>query len=105
MTTLLDYNPHGVPDGDTFTFLIDDNLVVVERWVNDSSSGREVYNKTGASTVLDLDSAFGIGTEDRVEAIMDHVDMLWADAFAEHLQPIYDRERAKLVEEVNEVTQ
>lgn len=100
--TLKDYNPHGVPDGDTFTFLIDDEEVVMERWMNDNSSGREAYNKTRGAVVLDFDSAFGIGTEDHLDLIMERVDMLWGDAFAEHLQPIYDRERAKLIEVINQ---
>lgn len=98
---LIDYNPHGVPDGDTCTFLIKNEEVVIERWHNDSSSGREVYSKTRGATVLDLDRTFGAGTEDEIEAIMERVDLLWGDAFAEHLYPIYERERARLIETIN----
>jgi len=99
---LIDYNPHGVPDGDTFTFLIRDEEIQIERWLNDTSEGREVYNKTRGLTVLDLDRTFGEGTEDQIDHIMERVDQLWEDAFAEHLQPIYDRERAKLLEQMHE---
>jgi len=95
---LLDYNPHGAFDGDTFEFEVGGEIVHVERWRNDSSSGMEFYNKSTGKFLYEVKD------RDKVEAIqimVGKVDAIWGDVFMTHLEPIYARERAALLEKVN----
>lgn len=97
---LLDYNPHGTFDGDTFLLEIDGREVTIERWSTDSSTGMEFHSK--GKPVFDLDTTFGEGAHELSMLLIERVDAAWSKAFTEHLAPIYERERARLVEVVNE---
>ena len=93
---LLDYNPHGTFDGDTFEFEVDGEIILVERWSNDSSSGIDFYNKSTGKFVSETGPR-----EEAIEQMISRVDEIWAEAFITHLEPIYVRERTKLLEKVN----
>lgn len=95
---LIDFDPEGIPDGSHYIFDIDGRIITVEDWMNSSASGREFYEGGG---FVDLANE----TTNAIDALIKRVNSLWQDAWAESIQPIHERERAKVVTRVKAETE